>query len=1139
MKIPQFVTLLILGSAFHAWAGTLSYVAIPPAESDSNSGISNASQFTTAVAAGNASGAPRVLNGVTFYPLAISGPSASADNCALNALSGSLLDVSRASTSTSADGTFQEVLSNMTVNQGAADNSQQEIVLDPASLTAGATYDLRIYLASSGANQDREVNLSFVGDGQPPAETGFFNEEDARTAPGGFRDPNQVYYINYRFTWDGDSTPGVTVTQKSGQAPFALYALTNQAVVENAAATPAPAEIAPPVAPALEIAAAPAISAAETSAVPDRVGVTSDTFYSNQSLKKHGRWVDVKKYGRAWQPTNYSPDWRPYSHGHFVYSDDGGYTWISDADEDDWSWAVYHYGRWCRVKGVGCGWAWVPGTAWSGAWVSWRQGKDREHVLVGWAPLPPEATLRVGVGISTWADREYDIGPDYYTFVHARDFGADSYGRPGIVVDRQRYPELMANTVNITNINYTRTNGNGSTNVTVTQIHAYNGGPNFTFINTQIREHGGREIPLIRIDRVGTENFAGGAGRRFQNNTLTVFAPPVVAEAKPKVLPIVAATVPDSKIDHGWAELKDPKLEAKLKTEIAEQTKGKTPATTKAVLPPQVLQAVSTAPSPLGATPPPAGSPAATPATQIIGVAPMPSVTPPAVPSATAALAKTTGSPGLQLSVPVKALHPGEKIAPVAIARGGPTATPSGATTPATSAAAITSALPTAPGPSPVVRALRPGQKMTSPAPSPIAERKATSPTVATSPAIAAKETAAVSPLPSPSIAAASPTPVTADQSPGPGKVLHPGERATSRPAQTLAPTIAGATPSPTAAAQRPLVVAAKHQNPASPTPTSPAITQTTASPANRRDISHDQLIQKEKSVAATPVPTQPHTLGTPALTTRRTPTPLPVTTQSPTPVISKKVAPLIAGKESVPPAGPSEQRLKAVEEQKLREQKQQLEQQQIEQRLRQQQHQKQEENKEVQQQQQLQQERAQEKTQEEGQQKQAELKKAQQEQTQAEGKKRQLEQQQAQQKQLEEKKKSQEANQQKQAEQKKAQQEQAQAEQKRELQQQAGQQKQKQAEQERKLQQQTEQKKQEQEQARKSQQQAEQKKAQQEQAQRQQQQQIEQRIRQQQQQKQQEQAEQKIQQQQAEQRQLQQQNRRSPTPTPTPSPGQ
>ena len=225
---PLAALILLIG-IFHAHAGAIFYQAIPNSQSDANSGISSDNYYTSAVDGGNAKGTERVINGVTLHAMTANGQSSTADHCILNALSGSFSNAGGASTTIKADGTCKEVLSDMTFNNGASDNSQQEIVLDPASLEPDRTYDLRVYICNS-AGQSRQVNLSFVGDGQAAVETGFFNEDDARTSAGGFPDPNQAYYINYRFTWDGDSTPGVTITQKSGSAPFVFYALTNQVV---------------------------------------------------------------------------------------------------------------------------------------------------------------------------------------------------------------------------------------------------------------------------------------------------------------------------------------------------------------------------------------------------------------------------------------------------------------------------------------------------------------------------------------------------------------------------------------------------------------------------------------------------------------------------------------------------------------------------------------------------------------------------------------------------------------------------------------------------------------------------------------------------------------------------------------------
>src|SRR6185295_14232843 len=121
-----------------------------------------------------------------------------------------------------ADGAMSDVLAGMIFNDGAGDDSEQYIVLDPASLAPGKTYDLRVYICNS-SGQNRQVNLSFAGDGKAAVSTGFFNEDDATTSAGGFAEANQVYYINYRYTWDGVSTPGLTITQRFGSIPFCLY----------------------------------------------------------------------------------------------------------------------------------------------------------------------------------------------------------------------------------------------------------------------------------------------------------------------------------------------------------------------------------------------------------------------------------------------------------------------------------------------------------------------------------------------------------------------------------------------------------------------------------------------------------------------------------------------------------------------------------------------------------------------------------------------------------------------------------------------------------------------------------------------------------------------------------------------------
>ncbi len=549
-------------------AGTVFYQAIPAVQSDPGSGISTDNGYTSAVDGGNTRGTDRVINGITLYALVIDGQTATADNCTLNALAGTLSNAGGSSASIQAAGIFREVLSDMTFNNGATDNSQQEIVLDPESLEAGVTYDLRVYVCNS-SGQNRQVNLSFVGDGQAAVETGFFNEDDATTSAGGFKDPNQVYYINYRFTWDGDSTPGITIAQRSGSAPFLLYALTNE-VVPAGGAEAAPSSAGA----ALQAGADEGLTTGMVENESDEVGVASDDFYGSESLNNNGRWISVEKWGKCWQPTNCSAGWTPYTNGTWSECDDCGWTFVSD---EPWAWACYHYGRWLKVR-TGCGWAWVPGKVWGASWVSWRQGRDNDCDCIGWAPLPPEAGCEVNVGVSTWVDEICDIGFESYTFIRIRDFGRESYWGCNCIFDRSRNVTIINQTINITNISYT------------SHVNIYCGGPDRDWCNTRIRQEGGREVGKVMIDRIEDMGGMGGKYQKHDGDHLALHSPKIKGDKHPKHDPKVAEHVGKDKIDKGWG--KDKKAEREARNHIAQQNKGKNPKNTKGKLPSDVAQKI-------------------------------------------------------------------------------------------------------------------------------------------------------------------------------------------------------------------------------------------------------------------------------------------------------------------------------------------------------------------------------------------------------------------------------------------------------------------------------------------------------------------------------------------------------------------
>src|SRR3982750_3386023 len=129
---PLLIAIILSVAVGELRAGTITYVGIPSIQSDTNAGISRNRGYTTAVDGGNTRGTDRLLNGITLYALSGAGQnSASADNCTLNALSGTLTDGGLTSKNIQAEGTTRDVLSDMVFNNAGGDNSQVEIVLDP------------------------------------------------------------------------------------------------------------------------------------------------------------------------------------------------------------------------------------------------------------------------------------------------------------------------------------------------------------------------------------------------------------------------------------------------------------------------------------------------------------------------------------------------------------------------------------------------------------------------------------------------------------------------------------------------------------------------------------------------------------------------------------------------------------------------------------------------------------------------------------------------------------------------------------------------------------------------------------------------------------------------------------------------
>ena len=118
--------------------------------------------------------------------------------------------------------------------------------------------------------------------------------------------------------------------------------------------------------------------------------VDINIFYD--ALEPYGDWVDHQTYGRVWHPRDMPPGWRPYTDGHWDYSHEHGWVWVSDWD---WGWAPFHYGRWAWDDWHG--WVWVPGRIWAPAWVFWRYGGG----YAAWAPMPPNVIWQPEYGLIT------------------------------------------------------------------------------------------------------------------------------------------------------------------------------------------------------------------------------------------------------------------------------------------------------------------------------------------------------------------------------------------------------------------------------------------------------------------------------------------------------------------------------------------------------------------------------------------------------------------------------------------------------------------------------------------------------------------------------------------------------------------
>ncbi len=264
-----------------------------------------------------------------------------------------------------------------------------------------------------------------------------------------------------------------------------------------------------------------------------------DVFYTRLTPDE-GSWVEAGNYGYCFRP-RVSAGWRPYRDGRWIWTDRG---WYWDSDER-FGWATNHYGRWVDVSGTG--WCWVPGHQWAPAWVSWRQSDQ----YVGWAPLPPEADVSGQVGISSWSDGYYGIGPAAYSFINYSHWSEPSYAQ--FIEPPERNVQIMTETKNVTNI----VNNNNVIN---------NYGPPVQTVAAKTNQN----IQPVKLAFNPAAGPNAKYGQTLQGNQLAVAAPAAVLKAAATQTPPVQNRIANPVIEKGWQGVK-PAQVATLQKTIAAQ----------------------------------------------------------------------------------------------------------------------------------------------------------------------------------------------------------------------------------------------------------------------------------------------------------------------------------------------------------------------------------------------------------------------------------------------------------------------------------------------------------------------------------------------------------------------------------------
>ncbi len=216
----------------------------------------------------------------------------------------------------------------------------------------------------------------------------------------------------------------------------------------------------------------------------------------HDQLAPYGDWVYSDRWGEVWMP-NVSSDFHPYgTHGHWVDTEEYGWTWQSGYR---WGDIPFHYGRW--VNDPDDGWLWIAGYVWSPGWVVWRSNGQ----YTGWMPMPPDDAFlsgdeggrtSIGVSIGGLSLRFNNNNDDYgYSRWYGRGYDDNRFASnwlfigTGHIGDRD-YSRSQAPRRNYTNLIRTSTN---TTNYTVVNNYVVN-----RSVDSRAVEHAGGHVQTVR-----------------------------------------------------------------------------------------------------------------------------------------------------------------------------------------------------------------------------------------------------------------------------------------------------------------------------------------------------------------------------------------------------------------------------------------------------------------------------------------------------------------------------------------------------------------------------------------------------------------------------------------------------------------